>query len=64
MIFGHERDYPKSISELHGKIIDNVNMFRYLGAQKDYKSHFTGDTKINTRIDSAEGKFTNMEKNL
>ena len=57
MIFGHEGDYPKTISELHGKTIDNVCNFRYLGAQIDYKNHFTGDTEINTRIDSAEGKF-------
>ena len=56
-IFVHKGDYPTSISKLHGKTIDNVSIFRYLGAQIDYKNHFTGDTEINTRIDSAEGKF-------
>ena len=27
------------------------------GAEIDYKSHLTGDTEINARVDSAEGKF-------
>ena len=31
--------------------------FRYLGALIDYKSHLTGDSEINFRIDSAIGKF-------
>ena len=57
MIFGHKGDYPLSISELNGKTIDNVDTFRYLGAEIDYKSHLTGNTEINARVDSAEGKF-------
>ena len=57
MIFGHEGDYPPSISDLNGKTIDYVDTFRYLGAEIDYKSHLTGDTEINNRVDSAEGKF-------
>ena len=34
-----------------------MSEFRYLGALIDYKSHLTGDSEINFRIDSAVGKF-------
>ena len=57
MIFSHEGEYPASISSLSGKPIDNVDIFRYLGALIVPKSHLTGDSEINFRVDSAEGKF-------
>ena len=57
MIFSHEGEYPASISSLSGKPLDNVDIFRYLGALIDHKSHLTGDSEINFRSDSAEGKF-------
>ena len=42
---------------LNDKTIDNVDTFRYLGAEIDYKSHLTGDTEINARVDSAKAKI-------
>ena len=57
MIFGHEGEYPTSIASLNDIHVDNVSEFRYLGALIDYKSHLTGDSEINFRIDSAVGKF-------
>ena len=57
MIFGHEGEYPTTIASLNNINVDNVSEFRYLGALIDYKSHLTGDSEINFRIDSAIGKF-------
>ena len=64
MIFGHEGEYPTTIASLNNTNVDNVSEFRYLGALIDYKSHLTGDSEINFRIDSAIGKFYQHGKNL
>lgn len=58
MILSFDGDeYPRSISQLNGEPIENVECFRYLGAQIHHTEHSTGDTEINFRIDSAESKF-------
>ena len=64
MIFNFDRPdaYPKSISSLEGKPIENVKLFRYLGSEIKHDEDYTGDAEINLRIDCAEGKFYQLGK--
>ena len=67
MIFnynGPEDSYPKTICELDEHTINNVKMFKYLGANIQYKDAATGDAEINQRLDSAEAKFYEHSKKL
>ena len=50
-------DYPTSIVNIHGKPIDNVKIFKYLGCHIKYDEASTGDSEINLRIDAAEHMF-------
>ena len=52
-----DNDYPETICSLDGKKIDNVKIFKYLGANIHFRESATGDTEINQRIESAECKF-------
>ena len=67
MIFnfnGPEDSYPKTICKLDEHTINNVKMFKYLGANIQYKDAATGDAEINQRLDSAEAKFYEHSKKL
>ena len=56
--------YPKTISTLHNKPIENVKVFRYLGDDIKYDEPSTGDAEIDLRIALAEGKFYELAKKL
>ena len=65
------REYPASISELNGNSVENVRVFRHLGALIHESEPTTGDAEIGNRIESAKGAFarhrnllTNMSTNL
>ena len=49
--------YPKSILKLNSKDIDNEEKFRFLGSDICYNETTTGETEINSRIESAKTKF-------
>ena len=49
--------YPKTICHIAGEEIENVETFRYLGAQIKYDEPTTGDAELELRIDSAVAKF-------
>ena len=67
MIFnfdGPVEDYPQVICRLGGYDIENVKLFKYLGAIIHYKDASTGDAEINQRVDSAEAKYYEHAKKL
>ena len=53
MIFNHPTPeaYPKSIVSLNDEVVENVNVFRYLGSDIKHDEESTGDEEINLRID-------------
>ena len=57
-------DYPKSIATLHGKPVENVKVYRYLGSEINYKEPTTGTTELTLRTDAAECKFYSLAKSL
>ena len=50
--------------QARGYDIENVKMFKYLGANIHYKDASTGDAEINQRVDSAEAKYYEHAKKL
>ena len=67
MIFnfdGPDGQYPETICNLEGNVIDNVKSFIYLGASIYYNDPHTGDSEINQRIGSAECKYYEHAKKL
>lgn len=62
MVLNFQGNYPKTIVTLHGKPIDNVECFLYLGSSLTYNEASTGDTEINLRVDAAENKFYSLSK--
>ena len=59
-----EEEYPETICKLDGFKIKNVRVFKYLGANIQYRETSTGDTEINQRIDSAEARYYEHAKKL
>ena len=60
----NDQEYPKSISSLHGKPLENVETYRYLGSEINYKEPTTGPTELALRVDVAECKFYSLARNL
>ena len=50
--------------QARGYDIENVKLFKYLGAIVYYKDASTGDAEINQRVDSAEAKYYEHAKTL
>ena len=58
MIMNFEEEfYPTTISNIEGKDIDNVKVFRYLGCQVHFKQATTGDEELSLRKESASSRF-------
>ena len=49
--------YPKTISHTAGEEIENVETFRYLGAQIKYDEPTTGEAELELHVDSTVAKF-------
>lgn len=67
MILNHQytnKPYPQSIVAIDNTPIENVTSFKYLGCIIKYNESSTGDTELETRIDSAHCKFYELRKNL
>ena len=60
----NEGSYPKTIVNLKGQCIENVEVFRYLGDDIHYDQPSTGDAEIDLRIAVAQNKFNQMSKKL
>jgi len=56
--------YPKTICHIAGEEIENVETFRYLGAQIKYDEPTTGDAELELRVDSAVAKFYELGMKL
>ena len=55
-------NYPDTIVKLNESEIKNVESFRYLGCQINFKQHGTGEEEINLRVDSATTKLYSLGK--
>ena len=52
-----EQPYPKSIVKLNDQVIENVEVFLYLGDDIRFDQLFTGDTEIDLRIVFEQNKY-------
>ena len=59
-----DKTYPKTVSQIVGVEIENVEVFRYLGAQIKYDEPTTGDAELELRVDSAVAKFYELGMKL
>ena len=57
-------EYPTSIAKIDGSIIENVQVFQYLGCKIKFDEPSTGNAEIELRIDAGESKFYELGKNL
>ena len=57
-------EYPSAICKMKGLDIENVKVFRYLGANIKYDEQNTGDEEIELRKESAEAKFHELGRKL
>ena len=62
MILNFDGEYPDSISNLEGNVIDNVKIFRYLGCKIHYKQETTGDDELSLRKESASCRLYALSK--
>ena len=63
MILNTDNDI-NSIISLRDKPLNNIDVFKYLGAYIDPRQPNTGDSEINHRIQMAQVKFAEMSKLL
>ena len=56
--------YPSDIVNLNGEVIENVEVFRYLGDDIHFSQPSTGDVEIDLRIAIAQNKFNQLSKKL
>ena len=61
---GQDDEYPDVICNINGSEVNNVKVFKYIGANIHFREFATGDTEINQRIESAECKFYEHAKKL
>ena len=59
-----DKTYPKTVSHIDGVLRENVEVFRYLGAQIKYDEPTTGDAELELRVDSAVAKFYELGMKL
>ena len=59
-----EQPYPESIVKLNDQVIENVEVFRYLGDDIRFDQPSTGDAEIDLRIAVAQNKYNQMSKKL
>ena len=62
--FENQDEYPQSIVMLNDHVIENVEVFRYLGDDIHYTQPSTGDAEIDLRIAVAQNKYNQMSKKL
>ena len=60
----NEQPYPKSTVELNDQVIENVEVFCYLGDDISFDQPSTGDAEIDLRIAVAQNKYNQMSKKL
>ena len=60
----HGNEYPKSITQVNGIDIENVETFSYLGCQINFQQVGTGDEELNLRVDSATSRFYALSKKM
>lgn len=56
--------YPKTVCCIDNEEVENVETFRYLGAQIKYDEPTTGDAELELRVDCAEAKFYELGMKL
>ena len=61
-ILNFDGEYPDSISNLEGNVIDNVKIFRYLGCKIHYKQEATGEDELSLRKESANCRLYALSK--
>ena len=59
-----EQPHPESIVKLNDQVIENVEVFRYLGDDIRFDQPSTGDAEIDLRIAVATNKYNQMSKKL
>ena len=59
-----ESNYPKTLIEINGFQIKNVQKFRFLGSHIKFNEVSTGEHEINIRLEAAKCKFAELENLL